>query len=162
MKRVALGCLAVALVLAMTVPAFAQTYEGVAVKSGQATFTFAGKALAFGAVEGGFQQMQGFTLATLVFRPAPKSHEDTHLNLTLMYQAPGKVDLDGAFSVSGIGMFADGDVSRFTKGKSTCTITLTKATATEVEGTADCPLLHNIEGEVMPPVTALKFSATTR
>ena len=162
MKPVARCCIAVALALTMTWPAFTQQYDGVAVKSGQATFRFAGKDLAFSAVEGGFQQMQGFTLATLVFRPAPKSKENTHLNLTLMYQAPGKVDLDAAFSVSGLGMFADGDVARFTKGKSTCTITLTKATATEVEGTADCPLLHNIEGEVMPPVTALKFSATTR
>jgi hypothetical protein len=79
-----------------------------------------------------------------------------------MYQAPGKVDLDSAFSMSGIGMFADGDVSRFTKGKSKCTITLSKATATEVEGTADSPLLHNIEGEVMPPLTNLGFSATIK
>ena len=79
-----------------------------------------------------------------------------------MYQAPGKVDLDSAFSMSGIGMFSDGDVSRFTKGKSKCTITLSKATATEVEGTADCPLLHNIEGEVMPPLTNLGFSATIK
>ena len=79
-----------------------------------------------------------------------------------MYQAPGKVDLDSAFSMSGIGMFADGDVSRFTKGKSKCTITLSKAAATEVEGIADCPLLHNIEGEVMPPLTNLKFSASIK
>jgi hypothetical protein len=79
-----------------------------------------------------------------------------------MYQAPGKVDLESAFSMSGIGMFSDGDVSRFTKGKSKCTITLSKASATEVEGTADCPLLHNIAGEVMPPLTGLTFSATVK
>jgi hypothetical protein len=155
-------CIGVALVLTMTWPAFAQQYEGVAVQSGQATFRFAGKDLAFSTVEGGFQQLQGFTLATLVFRPAPKSKENAHLNLTLMYQAPGRVDLDAAFSVSGLGMFADGDVARFTKGKSKCTITLTKATATELEGTAECPLLHNIEGDVMPPLTNVKFSATVK
>jgi hypothetical protein len=103
--------------------------------------------------------MQGFTLATLVFKPNLKSTANTHLNLTLMYQAPGKVDLDSAFSMSGIGMFSDGDVSRFTKGKSTCTITLTKATATALEGTAECPLLHNIEREVMPPLSNVRFSA---
>jgi hypothetical protein len=162
MKPVVLCCLAVAAMLTLPVPAAAQKFEGVAVKSGQAAFKFAGKDLAFSYVEGGFQQMQGFTLATLVFGPAPKSKENTHLNLTLMFQAPGKVDLDSAFSVSGLGMFSDGDVSRFTKGKSKCTITLTRATLTDVEGTADCPLLHNIEGEVMPPLTNLKFSATTR
>ena len=162
MKPAVLCCIAVALVLTMTMPASAQKFEGVAAKSGQATFTFAGKDLAFSAVEGGFQQVQSFTLATLIFKPAPKSKEDTHLNLTLMYQAPGKIDLDAAFSMSGIGMFADGDVSRFTRGKSKCTITLTTATATELEGTAECPLLHNIEGEVMPPLTKVKFSATVK
>lgn len=162
MKPVALCFIVLAVILTLMIPAFAQKYEGVAAKSGQATFKFAGKDLAFSYVEGGFQQMQGFTLATLVFKPDLKSKDNTHLNLTLMYQASGKVDLDSAFSMSGIGMFSDGDVSRFTKGKSKCTITLSKATATEVEGTADCPLLHNIEGEVMPPLTNLKFSATIK
>ncbi len=162
MKPVAHCCLGFLAMLMLTVPAFAQKYEGVAVKSGHATFKYAGKDLAFAYVEGGFQQMQGFTLATLVFKPDPKSKDNTHLNLTLMYQAPGKVDLDSAFSMSGIGMFSDGDVGRFTKGKSKCTITLSKATATEVEGTGDCPLLHNIAGEVMPPLANLKFSATIK
>jgi hypothetical protein len=79
-----------------------------------------------------------------------------------MYQAPGKVDLDSAFSTSGLSMFHDGDVARFTKGKSRCTITLTKATPTELEGTADCPLLHNIGGTVMPALTVQKFSAAVK
>jgi hypothetical protein len=162
MKPVAFCSIAMALMLMLTMSVLAQKYEGTAVKSGQATFKFAGKDLAFGYVEGGFQQMQGFTYATLVFKPDLTSKANTHLNLALMYQAPGQVDLDSSFSVSGIGMFADGDVSRFTKGKSKCTITLSKATATEVVGTADCPLLHNIEGKVMPPLTNLKFSATTK
>jgi hypothetical protein len=59
-------------------------------------------------------------------------------------------------------MFHDGDVARFTKGKSKCIITLTKATPTELEGTADCPLLHNIGGTVMPALTVQKFSATVK
>ena len=162
MKPFILSLLVLAVVTVWTAPAVAQKYEGVAVKSGQAAFKFAGKDLVFSFAEGGFQQMQGFTYATLVFRPDPKSKENTHLNLHLMFQGPGRVDLEGPFSMNGIGMFADGDVSRFTKGKSKCAITLTKATATEVEGIADCPLLHNIEGKVMPPLTNLKFSATTR
>lgn len=162
MKPVALCCIAVALILTLTTPELAQKFEGVAVKSGQATFKFAGQDLAFSVVEGGFQQIQGFTLATLVFRPDLKSKANTHLNLTLMYQAPGKVNMDSAFSASGLAMFLDGEVARFTKGKSKCTVTLTRATATELEGTAECPLLHNIDGEVMAPLSTLKFSATTK
>ena len=33
---------------------------------------------------------------------------------------------------------------------------------TELEGTADCPLLHNIEGAAMPALTVQKFSATVK
>jgi hypothetical protein len=55
MARVACVLVALAVVLA-------QQYEGAAVKSGQAALRFAGKDLAFAYVEGGFQQMQGFTV----------------------------------------------------------------------------------------------------
>jgi hypothetical protein len=162
MTRNACALAALSAMLVLPAPALAQKYEGVAAKSGQAAVKFAGKDLALSYVEGGFQQMQGFTTATLVFRPDAKSKGDPHLNITVMYQAPGKVDLGSAFSMSGIGMFHGGDVARFTKGKSTCTITLTKATPTEVEGTAECPLLHNIEGKAMPALTVQKFSATVK
>jgi hypothetical protein len=161
MKQLALCCLAFVMMLAPPLPALAQGYEGTPAKSGQAIVIFGGEDLAFTAVEGSFQQMQGFTIATLVFKQGPKVGS-THLNLTLMYQGPGKVDLASQFSTSGLGMFADGDVARYTKGKSTCTITLTKATATEVEGTAECPLLHNISGEKMPPLSVTRFSASTK
>jgi hypothetical protein len=162
MKRVVHFCVALGLILAVPAAVLAQQYEGVAVKSGQATAKHAGKDFVFTYAEGGFQQVSGFTMATIVFKLDAKSKVNTHLNLTLMYQAPGKIDLDGKFSMSGLGMFMDGDVARFTKGKSQCTITLTKATPTEVEGTADCPLLHNISGEVMPALTVQKFSATVK
>jgi hypothetical protein len=59
-------------------------------------------------------------------------------------------------------MFWGGSVSRYTKGKSKCTITLTKATPTEVEGTAECPLLHDMSGEEAPPLSNVKFYATTK
>jgi hypothetical protein len=161
MKTLTFCCLAIVVMLALPGPAVAQGYEGTPAKSGQAAVTFGGKGLAFTDVEGGFQQMQGFTVATLVFKQGPKAGS-THLNLTLMYQGPGKVDLASQFSMSGLGMFADGDVARYTKGKSMCTITLTKVTATEVEGTAECPLLHNISGEKMPPLSVTRFSASTK
>jgi hypothetical protein len=153
--------LAVALQLG-SLPAQAQKFEGVPVKSGHATFNYDSKDLAYNFVEGGFQQIQGFTMATLVFKSELKPKTNTHLNLTLMYQAPGKIDLDGSFSMSGVSMFWNGEVSRFTKGKSKCSITLTKATATELEGTAECPVLHTMNGEVSLPLTNAKFSATTK
>jgi len=87
--------------LACAVPVLAQKLEGVPPKTGHATFTFASKDLTYDVVEGGFQQVEGFTTATLVFRPAVKPKANSHLNLTLMYQAPGKVDLAAPFSVNG-------------------------------------------------------------
>ena len=162
MKTTVVCGLGLVVVLTTTASTLTQKYEGVAVRSGQATLQFAGRELAFKYVDGGFQQVQGFTLATLVFRPEVQANRKSHLNLTLMYQAPGKVDLDAAFSMSGIALFMDGDVSQHSKGKSQCTITLTKATPTDVEGTAACPLVHNVAGEVMAPFTVTSFSATTR
>lgn len=162
MKRVVRLSLALGLILAVPSAVLAQEYEGVAVKSGQATAKHAGKDFIFTYAEGGFQQTSGFTIATLVFKLDAKGKANTHLNLTLMYQEPGKVDLDSRFSMSGLGMFVDGNVARFTKGKSRCAITLTKATPTQVEGAADCPLLHSISGEVMPALTVQTFSASAK
>jgi hypothetical protein len=148
--------------LACSMPALAQNYEGAPAKTGHVTFKYGSQEFTYSFVEGGFQQIQGFTMVTLVFKSEIKPKQNTHLNLVLMYQAPGKVDLEGQFSLSGISMFLDGDVSRFTKGKSKCTITLTKATPTEVEGTADCPMLHDISGAAATPLANVKFFATTK
>lgn len=161
MKRLLLCLTVFAVMLTFTAPVVAQQYEGTPIKSGQATFMYNGEDLTYKFVEGGFQQIQGFTIATMVFKPRQKLSNvtDNHLNITVMYKEPGKVDLDSSFSMSGIGMFFSGDVSRFAKGKSKCTITLTKANTAEVEGTADCTLMHNISDKVMPPVKSVKFSA---
>jgi hypothetical protein len=148
--------------LASTLPVMAQGYQGVPVKSGHVSFRYDSQDLTYNFAEGGFQQIQGFTMATLVFRSEAKPKENKHLNITLMFQAPGKVDMEGQFSMNGIGMFWSGDFSGFTKGKSKCTITLTKASSTEVEGTAECPLLHEISGEVAKPLSSVKFYATTK
>jgi len=163
MKRRMAPMLGLAVVfLVCTVPTLGQKFEGVAARSGQVSFKFDSQDLTFKFVEGGFQQIQGFTMTTLIFRSEAKPKVNTHLNVTLMYQAPGKLDLEGPFSMNGIGMFWDGSYSGYKKGKSKCTITLTKATPTEVEGTADCPLLHDEMGEVGTPLTNVKFSATTK
>jgi hypothetical protein len=164
MKRTYLWLAVLGIMLAFALPVMAGTYEGTPIKSGQATFKYNGKDLTYKFVEGGFQQMKGFTIATMVFKPKEKlsNTTDDHLNVTVKYQAPGKVDLDSAFSMSGISMFSGGEVSRFTKGKSKGTITLTKASATELEGVADFTVMHDISGKVMPPVKNLKFSARTK
>ena len=154
-----------ALVVALqicTISVMAQQFEGVPAKSGHASFKYNSQDLTYNFVEGGFKPTQGFTQVTLVFKSAPKPKENKHLNLTLMYQGPGKVDLEGPFSLGGVSMFWGGDVSRFTKGKSKCTITLTKATPNEVEGTTECPLLHDMSGEGAPPLTNVKFYVTTK
>lgn len=151
-----------AVLLVCTIPAVGQQFEGVPARSGQASFKFGSQDLTFKFVEGGFQQMQSFTMATLIFRPEAKPKVNTHLNITLMYQAPGRLDLEGSFSMSGIGVFWDGSYSGFNKGRSKCTVTLTKVSPTEVEGTADCPLLHDETGEVGTPLTNVKFYATTK
>ena len=163
MKPRVLSLLGFAVVfVAWAMPALALDHEGVPAKAGGATFKFGTQDLTYNFVEGGFKQVQGSTTATLIFKPEAKLKQSMHLNLTLTYQGPGKVALDGPFSLSGISMFGEDSVSRFTKGKSKCTITLTKATPNEVEGTADCPLLHDISGEEATPVTSAKFHATTR
>lgn len=163
MKNRVFPMLGVAVALQMcTMSVRAQQFEGVPAKSGHVSFKFDSGELTYNFVEGGFQQIQGFTTATLVFKSEPKPKKNRHLNLTLMYQAPGKVDLEGPFSLSGLTMFWDGAASRYTKGKSKCTITLTKASPTEVEGTAECPLLHDMDGEVGTPLTNVKFFATTK
>jgi hypothetical protein len=151
-----------AAVLLCTLPALGQEYEGTPAKTGQVSLKYGTQDLSFKFVEGGFQQMQSFTMATLVFKPEAKAPRALHLNISLMYQAPGKLDMDGQFSMNGVSMFQDGDVSRFTKGKSKCTITLTKATPTEVEGILDCPFLHDISGKVAMPLSNVKFYATTK
>jgi hypothetical protein len=160
-RGVPMLCLA-AVFLVCTLPVLGQNFEGTPAKTGQASFKFGSQDLTLKFVEGGFNQVQSFTMTTLIFRSEAKPKVNTHLNITLMYQAPGKLDLEGSFSMSGIGMFWDGSYSGYKKGKSKCTMTLTKATPTEVEGTAECPLLHDETGEVGTPLTNVKFSATTK
>lgn len=48
------------------------------------------------------------------------------------------------------------------KHQETKPATVTKATSTEVEGTAECPLLHDISGEEAKPLTNVKSYATTK
>lgn len=164
MKRIVVCLMVYAVFSAFEGNVLAANYDGTPLKSGKATFTYNGKDLTYAFVEGSLKQIKSFTTATLVFKPKQKisNTTDDHLNITVMYNAPGKVDLDSAFSLNGISMFSGGKVSRYTKGKSKGTITLIKATAAEVEGSGDFTLMHDIAGETMPPVKNLKFSATTK
>jgi hypothetical protein len=42
-----------------------------------------------------------------------------------------------------------------------CTITVTKLTATSVEGTAECPVITEVAGSGTDFLTSVKFSAST-
>ena len=133
---------------------------GKAVKSGQATFTFNGTALKFGNVTGTFNQSYGYTAIGLNFSKDAKTATGTHLSINVMVQGPGKVDLTQAFG-NGIGMWWKSTIFTYEKGKSACTVVLTKVSATEVEGTAECPTLSELHGSGTASLRNVKFFART-
>jgi hypothetical protein len=132
---------------------------GVPAKTGRATFTFGGKEIVYENVSGNVMQSSGFTTATLTFSKDGKPGGD-HLTVSLMVQKPGPVDLNQRFG-NGIGFWTGGKIITYEKGKSQCTMTVTRLTATSVEGTADCPVVHEMNGGPAGSLTNVKFSAST-
>ena len=148
-----------ALVLASPAPAQPGP-PGTPVKGGQTTFTFNGAALKFEHVTGTFNQPYGYTTLGLNFSKDAKTAAGTHLSINVMVQGPGKVDLTQAFG-NGIGMWWKGTIYTYEKGKSACTVVLTKVSATEVEGTAECPTLNELHGSGTASLRNVKFAART-
>lgn len=149
------------LFLALASPAPAQPGPpGRPVKAGQATFTFNGAALKFEHVTGTFNQSYGSTAIGLNFSKDAKTAGGTHLSINVMVQEPGKVDLTQAFG-NGIGMWWKNTIYTYEKGKSTCAVVLTKVSATEVEGTAECPTLNELHGNGTASLRSVKFVART-
>lgn len=62
---------------------------------------------------------------------------------------------------NGIGYWQGGRIITYEKGKSQCTMTVTKLTATSVEWTANCPVIHEMKGPQSQPLTNVEFSAST-
>lgn len=161
MKQKLLVVAALAVAALATIPAAAQQPPGTPVKSGRVTFTFGGKNLVFENVTGTFSQSYGFTLISLAYQKGAKGVENTHLNVSLMINAVGKVDLNQPFG-NGIGIFSNGTIYTYQKGKATCTMTVSKLSPTAVEGVADCPLLAEVNGSGTSSLTGVTFSASTK
>jgi hypothetical protein len=83
-----------------------------------------------------------------------------HLGISLMIQKPGPVDLNQPMG-NGIGYWKAGAIYSYEKGKSQCTMTVTKLTPNTVEGTAECAVISEQGGSGKSPLTNVKFYATT-
>jgi hypothetical protein len=76
-----------------------------------------------------------------------------------MIQKPGPVDLNQPMDNS-IGYWTGGKIFSYEKGKSQCTMNVTKLTPKSVEGTAECPGVNENFGSGKNSLTAVKFSAS--
>jgi hypothetical protein len=149
---------AVILLALAAVPAAAQ--PGTPVTSGQASFKYGAADIVFDKASGSIMQSSGFVVATVTFAKPDKPNGD-HLTISVMIQGPGAVDLNQAMG-NGIGYWIGGKILQYEKGKSQCTLTVTKVSATMIEGTADCPLIHEMKGGPAGALTNVKFSASTK
>jgi hypothetical protein len=152
--------IAAAVLLSITVAVFAQGPPGsVPAKNGQASFKFDNAPVSFGAVNGTFMQSSGFSVITLNFSKDGKPGSD-HLGISLMIQKAGPVDLNQPMG-NGIGYWKSGTIISYAKGKSKCTVNVTKLTPTSVEGTAECPAINENSGSGTHSLTGANFSASS-
>ena len=155
MKRIALT---LALLLPLTVAVFAQP-GSTPVRSGTASFTFGDSVVKFAKASGTFTQSAGYTVIMVNFSADGKPTSD-HLGISLMIQKPGPVDLNQPMG-NGIGYWKAGAIYSYEKGKSQCTMTVTKLTPSTVEGTAECAIVNQQGGSGKNSLTGVKFYATT-
>jgi hypothetical protein len=154
MKRIVLT---VALLLPVSLAVFAQP-GSVPAKTGRASFTVGATPVEYGRVSGTFMQSAGYTVVTISFSKDGKPGGD-HLGISLMIQKPGPVDLNQPMG-NGIGYWTGGKIFAYEKGKSQCTMAVTKLTATSVEGTAECAVVNEQGGPGSSSLTNVKFFAT--
>ena len=147
--------LAAAAVLGFTTPAGAQGPPGTPMKSGKASLTVGGKPVAFDRVQGSINDAGGYLMAGLSFGPATGDN----FQVSVMVKGPGKVDL-GQSVGNGVGYRKGGKIFQNEKGKGACTVTLTKISRTEIEGTADCPGMKELNGSGTESLSGAKFSAS--
>ena len=155
MRRVVL---AVILLAVIAFPASAQ--PGTPVKSGQASFTLGTAALTYTFATGNISESYGFKVASVTFADKAKPNGD-HITISAMIKGPGPVDLNQPMG-NGIGYWKSGTIFQYTKGESQCTLTVTNITADLIEGTANCPVLNQMDGSATLSLTNVKFSATTK
>jgi hypothetical protein len=155
MKRIALT---LALLVPLTVAVFAQPGSA-PVKRGSASFKFGDTAVQFAKASGTFTQSAGYTVINVSFSADGKPGGD-HLGIALMIQKAGPVDLNQPMG-NGIGYWKGGAIYSYEKGKSQCTMTVTKLTPSTVEGTAECAIVNEQGGPGRNALTNVRFYATT-
>jgi hypothetical protein len=109
-------------------------------------------------VSGNFSQSFGFTTVMITNTKDGKPSSD-NLIIGLMMQKPGSVDLNQPGN--GIQYRKAGTIFSYAKGKSQCTMTVTKLSASEMEGTAECPVINENFSPGKISLTSVKFSAST-
>lgn len=152
--------LALALLLASIAVAPAWAQPGTPVKSGQATFKYGNGDVMFDKASGSIMASSGFFVATVTFAKTDKPGGD-HLTISVMIKGPGAVDLNQTMG-NGLGYWLGGRILQYEKGKSRCTLTVSSVSATGIEGTADCPVIHEMNGGPAGALTNVKFSAATK
>lgn len=158
MKRLLLTA---ALLLPLSVAAFGQPQPpgSAPAKNGRASFKFGDAQFDYGKVSGFFMQAGGYTSVNVMFSKDGSEAGD-RLAVGLNIQKPGPVDMNQPMAAS-IDYRAGGTFYTYQKGKSQCTVTVTKLTPTTIEGTAECPVLNEQGGSRTSALTGLKFFATT-
>jgi hypothetical protein len=129
-------------------------------KTGHASLTLGGPPLTYALVDGNFMEGYGFHTITLTYSKDGKPTGD-NLGIGLMIQKPGAVDLNQPMG-NGIQVRVGMTIYSYEKGKSQCTITVTDLTATAVTGTAECPVLNELNGSRTQSLTSVKFTASTK
>ena len=155
MRRLALALILLSLA---ALPALAQ--PGTPVTSGQASFTYGTTGVAFDKASGSIMASAGFVVATVTFARSDKPRGD-HLTISVMVKGPGAVDLNQPMG-NGIGYWTGGKILQYEKGKSQCTLTVAKISGTQIEGTANCPVIHEMNAGPAGALTNVTFSATTK
>jgi hypothetical protein len=149
--------LTLGLLLPLSVAMIAQP-GSVPAKSGRASFTFGDAQVDYRKVSGTFAQLAGYTVVTISFSKDGQPGSD-HLAISLMIQKPGPVDLNQPMG-NGIGYWTGGTIFSYEKGRSQCSMTVTRLSPTTVEGTGECPAVNEQGGSGKSPLTSLKFFAT--
>lgn len=152
--------LVLTLVLLAAVAAPAQAQPGTPVTSGQASFKYGTTDVVFDSASGSIMESAGFIVAMVTFAKATAPSGD-HLTISVMIKGPGEVDLTQPMG-NGIGYWKGGKILQYEKGKSTCTLTVAKVSGGAIEGTANCPVIHEMSGGPAGALTNVRFSAATK
>jgi hypothetical protein len=154
MKRIVLT---LAWLLAVSAALLAQP-GGSPARKGNASFKFGDTPVQYMKVSGTFMQSAGYIVITINFS-ADRQPASDHLGISLMIQKPGPVDLNQPTG-NGIGYWTGGKIFSYEKGKSQCTVIVTKVTRIMVEGTAECAVVNEQGGPGKSSLTNVKFFAT--